>query len=175
MTMKPCLRKLALTVHVTVSVGWIGAVLVFLALGVIGLTSESSEVVRAAYLVMQPAARLVLIPLALASLITGIVQAVGTTWGLFRHYWVIFKLVFTTFATVVLVSYMPTFAAMAEVAGDPNAPLNSVKNPSPVIHAVLALLVLLVTAILGIYKPPGMTRYGWRKQEQERSSSLRHD
>ena len=164
MIMGPRLRKFALTAHVTTAVGWLGAVLVFLALGVIGLTSRDAQTVRGVYLVMEPAARLVLVPLAFASLITGIVQSLGTTWGLFRHYWVVFKLVMTVFATIVLLTYMKTFSAMAAVAANPSADLASVRNPSPVLHAVLALLLLLVTTVLALYKPRGMTRYGWRKE-----------
>jgi hypothetical protein len=81
MTMPPCLRKLALTAHVTSSVGWLGACVVFLALAVVGLTSQDAQTVRGAYLVMEPTAWLVLVPLAFASLLTGIVQSLGTTWG----------------------------------------------------------------------------------------------
>src|SRR5215218_6585420 len=52
MTMAPCLRKFVLTAHVTSSVGWLGAVTVFLALAVAGLTSQDAQTVRAAYLAM---------------------------------------------------------------------------------------------------------------------------
>jgi hypothetical protein len=66
MIMTPRLRKFVLTAHVTSSVGWLGAVAVFLALAVIGLTSQDAETVRAVYLVMEPAAWFVLAPLAFA-------------------------------------------------------------------------------------------------------------
>lgn len=168
MTMTPRVRKLALTAHVTASIGWLGAVIVFLALAVIGLTSKHAQTVRGAYLVMEPAARFVLVPLAFASLLTGIVQSLGTTWGLFRHYWVVFKLLINLFASVVLVIYMETFRFMAGVAADPNTELGTVRNASPSLHATLALLLLLVAAVLAIYKPRGMTRYGWRKQHEQR-------
>ena len=171
MTMTPRLRKFALTAHVTSSVGWLGAVVVFLALAIVGLTSQDAQTVRGAYLVMEPAAWLVLVPLAFASLLTGIVQALATTWGLFRHYWVLFKLLITVFATIVLLSYMETFGVMAGVAADPSADLALVRNASPGLHAVLALLVLLVATVLGVYKPRGMTRYGWRKQHEQRTVS----
>ena len=69
--MPPRLRKLVLTAHVTCSVGWLSAVACFLALAVVGMTSQDAPTVRGAYLVMAPAARLVLVPLALASLLTG--------------------------------------------------------------------------------------------------------
>jgi len=171
MIMPPRVRQFALTAHVTTSVGWIGAVVVFLALAIIGLTSPDAQTVRGAYLVMEPAAWAVLVPLAFASLVTGIVQGLGTPWGLFRHYWVLFKLLITVFATIVLLIYMETFRVMARVAADPRADLELVRNASPRFHAVLALLVLLVAAVLAIYKPRGMTPYGRRKQRDQRHAS----
>lgn len=171
MIMTPRLRKFVLTAHVTTTVGWLGAVVVFLALAVIGLTSRDAQTVRGAYLVMEPAAWFVLVPLALASLLTGIVQALGTTWGLFRHYWVLFKLLIAVFVTIVLLIYMETFSVMAGVAAYPGASLALVRNVSPALHASLALFVLLVATVLAMYKPRGMTRYGWRKQHEQRAVS----
>lgn len=171
MIMKPRLRKFALTAHVTTTVGWLGAVVVFLALAIVGLTSQDAQTVRGAYLVMEPTAWLVLVPLAFASLLTGMVQALGTTWGLFRHYWVLFKLLMALFITIVLLIYMETFSAMAGVAVDPSADLALVRNASPMLHAALAVLVLLVATVLAVYKPRGMTRYGWRKQHEQRALS----
>ncbi|MGH9457658.1 MAG: DUF2269 domain-containing protein [Thermoanaerobaculia bacterium] len=166
MTMPPRLRKLALTVHVGVSVGWLGAVLVFLGLSAVGLMSDDAATVRGAYLVMLPAAEIVLVPLALASLATGIVQALGTSWGLFRHYWVLFKLAITLAATLILLTYIETFRAMAQVAADPAVDLASVRNVSPLLHSVLALIALLIAMVLGLYKPRGLTRYGWRRAQR---------
>lgn len=166
--MGPRLRKLALTAHVASSVGWLGGVAAVLMLGVLGLTSESSQTVRGVYLVMEPAGRWLLIPLALASLLTGLIQSLGTTWGLFRHYWVVFKLLINLVASIVLVMYMDTFSTMAATAADPGAALNAVRNPSPLIHAAAALLLLLIATALSVYKPKGMTRHGQRKQESQR-------
>jgi hypothetical protein len=163
-TMTPRVRKLALTVHVSASVGWLGAVAGFLALSVVGLTSGDAETVRGAYLVMEPAAWFVLVPLAFASLLTGLIQALGTTWGLFRHYWVLFKLLINVVATLVLLTYMETFRVLADVAADPTADLSVVRNPSPTLHAGAALLLLLAATTLAVYKPRGLTRYGRRRQ-----------
>jgi hypothetical protein len=171
MIMPPHLRKLLLTAHVTSTVGWLGAVLVFLALAIVGLTSQDAQTVRGVYLVMEPGARFVLVPLAFASLLSGIVQALGTPWGLFRHYWVLFKLLIGVFATVVLLMYMETFTFMARIAADPTADLGVVRNPSPMVHAALALLLFVVATVLAVYKPRGMTRYGWRKQHEQRAPS----
>ncbi|HZO32348.1 MAG TPA: DUF2269 domain-containing protein [Chloroflexota bacterium] len=161
--MPPGARKLALTAHVTASVGWLGAIIVFLGLAVVGLTSQDAQTVRAAYLVMEPAARLVLVPLSFASLVTGVVLSLGTAWGLFRHYWIVFKLVITVFATIILLIYMKTFRSMAGVAADPSADLAMVRNASPLLHAALALLVLVAATVLAVYKPRGLTPYGRRQ------------
>ena len=162
-------RKLALTAHVIASLGWLGAIVVFLALGVVGLTSQDPQTVRGVYIVMEPAAWSVLVPFAFSSLLTGVVSSVGTQWGLFRHYWIVVKLVITAFATIVLLVYMPTFRVMAERAADLTVDLSVVRNVSPVLHATLALLTLLMPTLLSVYKPRGMTRYGWRQQGKQRA------
>jgi hypothetical protein len=170
--MPPRLRKLALTAHVMSSVGWLGAVVVFFALALLGLTSQDAQTVRGAYLAMGSTTWLVLVPLAFASLLTGVVQSLGTPWGLFRHYWVLIKFVITVFATYVLWGYTSTLtgladaaAAQATLSGDD---LGMLRSPSVVVHSGVALLLLLVTTTLSVYKPRGMTRYGQRKQRQQR-------
>lgn len=166
--MNPRLRKVALTVHITSTVGWLGAIVVFLVLAIIGSASQDAQVVRGVYLVMEPAAWFTLVPLAFASLLTGVVQSLGTTWGLFRNYWVLFKLLITVVSTIVLLTYMKTFPYMASVAADPSADLAMVRNPSPVLHAAAALFGLLVAVTLSVVKPRGLTRYGQRKQQEQR-------
>ena len=168
--MTPALRKLTFTTHITSSLGWVGAVIAFLALGVIALTSPDERVVRGTYLVMAPAAWFVLVPLAHASLLTGVALSLGTTWGLFRHYWVVLKLGITVFCTVILLIYMSTFRQMAGLAADPVVDLALVRNASPIVHATLALILLLIAAVLGVYKPFGMTVYGRRKQDGRRET-----
>jgi hypothetical protein len=166
MIMSPRIRRFALTAHVTASIGWLGAALAFLAVAGVGLTSLDAQTVRGAYLVMEPAAWLVLVPLAFASLLTGLVMSLGTTWGVFRHYWVVFKLVITAFSTMVLLIYVETFQQMAAIAADSSADLDTVRNASPALHAVLATLLLLVATVLAVYKPQGLTAYGRRKQHE---------
>jgi len=166
--MAPGPRKVALTIHVASSVGWSGAIVAFIGLVLLGLTTPDAATVRGVYLVMEPTAWTVLLPLAVVSLITGIVQALGTTWGLLRHYWVLTKLAITAFATAFLLIYTKTFAAMAVVAADPDAALETVRNPSPGVHGILALLLVLTATVLSIFKPRGLTRYGWRQQREQR-------
>jgi hypothetical protein len=174
MGMTPRLRKLALTAHVTSSVGWLGAVAGVLALALVGLTSQDIQIVRAAYLAMELIGWFVLVPLALASLVTGLLQSLGTTWGLFRHYWVLFKLLINVSAMVVLLMYMQTLSYLAGVAAETtlsNDDLGVLRTPSVVLHSVLALLLLLVATVLAVYKPRGVTRYGARKRHEQRAVS----
>lgn len=164
MPLTPRLRKCALVAHITTTVGWLGAIAVFLALAVIGLTSAHTPTVRGVFLVMEPAAAYVLLPLAVASLLTGIMQSLGTRWGLFQHYWVVFKLLIAGVATTLLLIYMDTFAFMARAAADPEssgADLRALAF-SPILHATLALLGLLVATVMAVYKPRGRTPYGQR-------------
>jgi hypothetical protein len=167
--MTPQQRKLALTAHVTASVGWLGATACFLGLSVVGLASDDDEKVRAAYVAMDSIGWLVLVPLALASLLTGLIQSLGTHWGLFRHYWVLFKLGINAFATIVLLLYMQALASQADLAAA-SISIDVVRDPSPALHAAAALLLLLVAAGLGVYKPRGMTRYGRRKYAERRAA-----
>src|SRR5207249_5709116 len=118
MNMTPRLRKFALITHITFSVGWLGAVAAFLALAIAGLTSHDVQRVRAAYLAMELTAWFVIVPLAFASLLTGIVQSLGTAWGLFRHYWVLAKLLLTVFVTIVLLIKLELISYAARLAAE---------------------------------------------------------
>ncbi len=171
-TMTPPVRKFALTAHVTSSVGWLGAVAAFLALAVAGLTSQDPQVVRAAYLAMELTAWFVIVPLSLASLVTGLVQSLGTTWGLFRHYWVLIKLVMTILATLALLVHMRPISYMARVAATTTIARADHRGVRVqlVATAGAALLVLLVATTLGVFKPRGITPYGRRKQNNQRTS-----
>ncbi len=172
-TMTPGLRKFALTAHITSSVGWLGSIAAFLALAIAGLTSDDAQIIRAAYLAMDLTARFVIVPLAFASLLTGLVQSLGTPWGLFRHYWVVAKLLLSTFAIVILLTKMQLIAYAAQLAAetvlaraDPRA-----AGMQLAVHAAGGLLVLLVPVILSVYKPRGLTPYGRRKLHEQRTPS----
>lgn len=152
------------------SVGWLGAVAVFLALAIAGLTAQDAQVVRAVYLGMDAVGWYALVPLSLASLVTGLVQSLAGKWGLFRHYWVVMKLAINVVATIVLLLYMETLSNLARVAREAGASggVGGLSSPSPVLHSAAALLLLLVATTLSVYKPTGVTRYGQRKQHERR-------
>lgn len=167
--MPPRLRFFALTVHVATSVGWLGAVVSFLALAVAAVTSHDVQIVHAMYLAMHAIGWYVLVPLSMAALLTGLVQSLGTRWGLFRHYWVIAKLLVNVIATTILLLYMPTLDTLTRTAMQQTlsaVDLRVLRTPSPILHAAAALAVLLLATVLSVYKPRGITPYGWRRQQE---------
>ncbi len=162
MTMTPGFRKLALSAHVISSVGWIGAVAGFLVLAIAGITSKDAQTVRAAYLAMDLIAWFVIVPLAFASLITGLIQSLGTPWGVFRHYWVVAKLGLTVFATIILLVKMEPISYLAGAAGSGTLVHGALRGVRVqlVVHAAGGMLVLLVATVLSVFKPWGMTPHG---------------
>jgi hypothetical protein len=164
MVMTAGLRKFALILHVVSSVGWIGAVAGFLALAVVGLSSVEARQVGAVYVSMDIVTSTVIVPLSFASVVTGVVQSLGTPWGLFRHYWVLFKLLLTVVATAVLMVHTQPIAVMAQAAADSVAsvPELHMLRVQLVVDASAGIAVLLVATILAVYKPRGLTRWGRR-------------
>lgn len=173
MTMTPRLRKFALTAHVTLSVGWLGAVAGFLALAVAGLTNPDAQMARASYLGTELITWSVIVPLSLASLLTGLVSSLGTEWGLFRHYWVLFKLLINMLATILLLVHTQPIALLASMAREPtlSSLVVGLLQIQVVADAGAALLALLVATTLAVYKPRGITPCGWRKQQERRKIS----
>jgi hypothetical protein len=170
MTMTPGVRKFSLTAHLISSLGFLGAALAYLALSVSVVISEDAQTVRAAWIAMGLIGWYVIVPLSLASLLTGFVMALGTPWGLFRHYWVLITFVLTSFATVILLLHMPSVSTLADVAREADSATLD-RLGGDLLHAGGGLLVLIVITVLNVYKPRGMTPYGWRKQQERRAVS----
>ncbi|MGP9649379.1 DUF2269 domain-containing protein [Glutamicibacter sp. AOP38-B1-38] len=163
--MPPKLRKASLAAHIGCSVGWLGAVVGFLALAIAAMTAEDLQVVRAAYIAMDLMGWSALVPLSVATLLTGIIQSLGTAWGLIRHYWVLMKLLITVLATAILMMYMQTLRHLSDSArGTELAAGEILPNFSPVLHAGAGLLVLLVALVLSVFKPRGITGWGLHRK-----------
>ncbi len=170
MIMAPRLRKFALAVHLTCSVGWLGAVAAYLALDVTVAIGREPRTVQAAWIAMGLVTSSAIVPLAVASLLTGLVMSLGTKWGLFRHWWVLISLVLTVVAGLVLLSEAGLIVRMADIAADPaTADETLLDLPATLPHSIGGLVVLLLIQVLNVYKPQGMTPYGWRKQHEGRS------
>jgi hypothetical protein len=169
MTMTPRLRKFVLTIHVTSAVGWLGSVASFLALAIAGLNSQDAQIVRGYYLSMELIAQYLIVPLCFTSLLTGLVQSLGTKWGLIRHYWILIKFLITILSTIGLVVHLQPISYLAGVAAETTLSSDDLRVQTQLVFtAGLALLALLVATTLSVYKPKGMTPYGWRKLYEQR-------
>lgn len=161
-SMTPRIRKLALTSHVTFSVGWLGAVLTYLVVAVAGLTSMDVQLVRATYLSMQLMAWFVIVPCAIAALLSGLLQSLATEWGLFRHYWILAKFALTTLGTAILLLHAPRVSEMATRAAESALASGdySQQRVALVIHAAGGFAILLAATVLSVFKPWGKTAHG---------------
>jgi hypothetical protein len=171
--MTPGWRKLVLSVHLISSLGWIGAVIAYVALGIQAVVNRDPATVRGAWMAMDLVGWFVIVPLALSALVTGVVISLGTPWGLFRHYWVLISLALTLLAMAVLILHMPSVsatAALARVAD--SSQLGQLGGDLG--HAIGGLLVLLMVTVLNVYKPQGLTPYGWRKQQEARARAAEY-
>lgn len=162
MIMTSNLRKFALTAHITSSVGWLGAVAAFLVLAIFAQTSQDVTTVRGVYLAMKLTGWNVVVPLCLATLVTGLVMAFGTKWGLFRYYWVALKFLLTVISALILFGFTNTLNQMGEFAANASLTVDDLRNlrQGPAGHSGGGLIVLLVISALSVYKPWGRTRYG---------------
>lgn len=162
MVLSPLFRKISLTAHIIFSVGWLGAVAGFLALAIIGISSLDKQLVRSAYLAMEAVGWFVIVPFCIGSLFSGIIHALGTKWGLFKHYWVLTKFMVTLMSTIILFLHMQPISFLADMAA------NSIFQDSDyyslriqlLADAGAALLVLLILTTISVFKPWGKTSFG---------------
>src|SRR5262245_27663529 len=142
-----------------------------IALAIAGLISRDHQIVRAAYFSLEFIGWFVIVPLSLAALLSGLIQSLGTQWGLFRYHWVLAKFLLTSGATIVLLVHMQAVSRMADVAAD--AVLSSgdfrALRIQLVIHAAGGLLVLLAVTSLSVYQPWGLTPYRRRHQHERKA------
>ena len=160
MKLSPPLRKLTLTLHIVLSLGWLGAVIAYVSVAITGVTATDVENVRGAFLSMELIGWRVIVPLSIAGLASGLVMSATTEWGLFRHYWVIAKLAMTAVGTGILLAHMPRVSEMARMAEHalPLADANMLPKQL-LLHAVGGLLLLVVIATISVFKPWGKTRW----------------
>ena len=174
MLMTSGVRKIALVTHVSSSLGWFGAVAAFLALAISGIASDNAQLVRSVYVAMEVVTWGVIVPFTIATLLTGIIQSLGTTWGLFRYHWVVAKLVLTVIATVILLVHTQPIGRVAHLATErllSSADLHGLRVQL-IADAGAAIIALLVATGLSVYKPWGLTSYG-RRQEATMETTRR--
>jgi len=167
MELTPRRRKIALIAHVASSVGWLGADAVLVVLGVAGLTGAAGGP-DAVYPVAGLIGTVLITPLALAALLTGLLIGLGTKWGLLRYWWVAVKLGVTAVMNVlVLFVLAPGLREAARLGADlpRDDAINYVVAPS------VACALLLFTTVLSVAKPWTRTARGRRAVRARRVPS----
>ena len=162
--MAPPLRKLVLTTHLVASVGWFGAALSYVALGVAATNTHDSQLVRASWTAMELTGWFVIVPLAMAALLTGLALALGTGWGLLQHYWVAISLGLTILAATITVLHMPSVTSQATFVRSASDGELAGGLGGDLFHPSIGVLVLLVITVLNVYKPSGRTGVGRRER-----------
>jgi hypothetical protein len=153
----PSLRKITLIIHVCSSVGWFGAIACFLVLAFVGLIQSEHSV----YLAMGLITDLIIVPFCLFAIGSGLVLALGTEWGLFRHYWVLIKFILIVLSALVLLIHLQPIHEMAGWSASHSANATYGIQVQLVVASGAALLVLMLVTILSMIKPSGLTPYGW--------------
>lgn len=150
--LSPGVRRWLVAAHTLVGVGWFGIVAAKLVTEVVGASGGDPGVTRAGFLFASALDRAVFPPAALATLITGIVLALGTPWGLFRHWWIVVKLVLTVGVIVTGVAFVGAWTQQALTASPTQ--LSSVSGRL-IGAAVVHLLMLGAATIISVLKPWG--------------------
>lgn len=149
--MSPRARKANLLLHLIVSITWLGLDIGLLMLTITGLATEDPQTLRAAYISMRLFGDLLLIPAGLLTLVTGVVLALGTHWGLTRHYWVLVKVVLTLTAfTLTIFALRPGLHEAAEAAIA--TPLDDT-GPDMLYPPIVSLAMYVTMAVLSVFKP----------------------
>jgi hypothetical protein len=162
----PSVYKLLLTTHIIVSVGWLGITAAKLVLGLVAVTAKP-ELAEAPYSAMA-AINIAFPPVAIATLVTGVVLSLGTKWGLLRHYWVATKLALTIAVVVSAVQLEERFVRQSVSTLSDPAREGAFLGAEPMLAALLLslpvvhLAMLIVATVVSVYKPWGKTRRGRR-------------
>ena len=159
----PALYKLLLTAHIMVSVGWLGIVVAKLVLGLVAITSGSPDTAAALYVSMGVVNR-AFPPVAIATIVSGVLLSLGTKWGLLQHYWVVTKLLLTVgvIVTAVQLSDSHVQQSIAPLSGQalaesPIVGLAAMPSTPLIALSVAHVLMLGLATVLSVYKPWGKT------------------
>jgi hypothetical protein len=157
-------RSSLLTVHVAASAGWLGLDGALVVLEVIGLNSADPALRTGISVAMTAIACWVLIPLVVASLCTGLVLGLGTSWGLARHWWLVAKSgIAAVLAATGVALMLPRLSQVFAGEGEP-IQLRMLALRS------FALVLLLIATGISVVKPWGKTRLSWSRKPQTKTA-----
>lgn len=117
------------------------------------------------YIAMDAIGWWAILPLALGSLVSGVVQSLGTSWGLFRYYWIVVKIALTVPSIAVLLVHLQPISHIAEMAHHGSLMPGEFRGDRVQILVATgaALVVLISMTALSSIKPRGMTSFGRRQ------------
>lgn len=161
-------RRATLAVHVVAAAGWLGLTLGLLALAVTAITTDSATVIEASVRSMKVFADWLIVPLALATLLSGLVLSLGTPWGLARHRWVCTKF-WLTLATTIASTFAlrPGVTDAAEAVTSGTGVINSTDLVAGPIVSLSAYVFMTVVSVL---KPWGLTKRGRKQRAGSRNA-----
>ncbi|MEV4944493.1 DUF2269 domain-containing protein [Streptomyces sp. NPDC053755] len=145
-------RRALLVLHIAVSVSWLGLSVGLLALGITAYTTGDHSLTHAAYRSMDVFGDWLLAPVALSTLVSGLVLSLGTPWGLARHRWIWIKFWMTLVTAAATVFALRPEIDHAAAVGTPDISLVAAPTVSTAAY-------LFMTTI-SVLKPFGPTRRG---------------
>ena len=170
--MSPKTRKVVLLLHVISAVGWLGLHIGNITFAITGLTTGDPRTQQTAFRAVDMIGGMLLIPISLLAFTTGVVLALGTRWGLVRHWWVLTKFVLTLIPVILIpLSLLPGYRELAGlVNAAPPDEVVEVGNLgiSLIAAAIVSTSMYLTSVTLSIFKPWGRTKWGRRPAERAR-------
>ncbi|MGH8903187.1 MAG: hypothetical protein ACRDYA_16340 [Egibacteraceae bacterium] len=113
---------------------------------------------RAAYTSMELLIHPFLPTLAISAFVSGIVLSVGTKWGLFKHYWIVTKLLLNIAVILLGANIVKSLVEQALAATAGAAPELGATGALLVVASSTNLAMLVAATVVSVYKPWGKTR-----------------
>jgi len=151
-------RKALLSAHVVCSVGWLGAAAAGLALSLVAAATADPALRIGVYQALHSLDGVLLLPAAIAALVSGVLVAVTSRWGLTRHVWVIVKSALAVIATIAFVAFASGAIGdvLATLVAAPDSTVGA--GGTQVVVAWLGIVgVLVADVVLSVVKPWGRT------------------
>lgn len=149
-----------LTLHIVSAVAFLGSVAGCSSPGIRAATRDDIAEAHTIYELMTVLPFALGIPLSFLALGSGILLALTSTWGLFRHWWVTAKLVLLV--VTIFVGALVTGPAMSDPANHTSATGDGDRSDEWAVVLVLGLQIamILTASVLAVLKPGG--RIPWR-------------
>lgn len=173
-------RKAVLTVHFVASVSWMAIIAVQAVQAVLSAAARSAErdamMLRSLYEAQYAIDELFLGKISFLVLFSGLVLELATPWGLWRHRWIVVKFAITlTVMALPLLTYKATLDRGYAMLLDGRA-AEEINDALGVVGMLPGLgispLLVLLAAILSMYKPWGPTRFAQRTRTVRSSRAV---